>query len=398
MIDKMNLIIIPFNDWRKRIRFGASTRDLHIIEQLAKNEEVGKIIIVNRPITWAEVVLKKTPWKTPGVAIYETNNLRLSQVNEKIYVFDYLSYQLVHQIILGRRWYFDSYGSENYVKSIFKACEILDVQKLNVISFSLYAFLLCESIRRLAPNSRIMFDGWDNFLRFPSFSKHKKDFERGYKTYQKNCDSWITNSDNNKEFYQENFAVKKCYVIRNGVDPDRFQREYTIPCDMKNIQRPIVGFGGKISHLLDVDLLNYLIESNPSYSFVIIGQVLDKDRFNKIVNRPNYHYLGNKHYDEYPAYITNFDVCILPYHIKERAHRGDSIKLYEYLAAKKPVVATNDNGAELLTYCVNIADSREKFSELIQKCVQGSNDIIDIPEEFTWKYKAQQFVEQLLNE
>ena len=164
---------------------------------------------------------------------------------------------------------------------------------------------------------------------------------------------------------------------------------------MKNIKQPIIGFGGKISHLLDEDLVNYLTAENPDLHFVMIGEILDSNKFKKIISRRNFHYLGDKHYDDYPAYIKNFDVCILPYHINEREHGGDSIKLYEYISANKPIVATNGNGAEKLLCWVNIASDYKGFSELIRKCIreQKSQDVLT--GEFTWRYKADQIIDLL---
>lgn len=388
----MNLIVIPFHDWRKYIRFGARTRDLHFIEHFSTNNKIQKVLVINRPITLAEVILRRTPWRTPGTVIYRTSNLNLVQVSEKIYVLDYLSGQIIQNIFFGRRWYFSSYGSDAFVNGVLKACTILNIHDVNVVSFSLYAFLLSRAIRRMQPASRIMFDAWDNLLRFPSFGKLKKDFEKAYQTYQKSCDGWTTNSEKNRDFFQEKLGVRDCFVIRNGVDPHRFQKEYEIPYDMKDIKRPIVGFGGKISHLLNEDLLNYLIAENPDLHFVLIGEILDSNKLKKIIARRNFHYLGDKHYDDYPAYIKNFDVCILPYHIDEREHGGDAIKLYEYISANKPIVATKGNGAEKLLHWVNIAESSEMFSKLIQECVKTSGNVIDIPEEFTWSYKANQII------
>ncbi len=391
----MNLITIPFHDWRKYTRFGARTRDLHFIEHFGKNKRVQKVLVINRPITWAEAVLRRTSWRTPGTAIYRTSNLNLAQVSEKIYVLDYLSNQIMQNILLGRRWYFSSYGIGNFMRGVFKACDVLDMPEYHVMSLSIYAYLLCEEIRGKAPDSRLVFDAWDNWTRFPAFSKYILDIHKAYRTYQTVCQAWITNSDKNKEYFQGNFHVAQSIVIRNGVDPELFQKEYKIPHDMKNIKQPIIGFGGKISHLLDEDLVNYLTAENPDLHFVMIGEILDSNKFKKIISRRNFHYLGDKHYDDYPAYIKNFDVCILPYHINEREHGGDSIKLYEYISANKPIVATNGNGAEKLLCWVNIASDYKGFSELIRKCIreQKSQDVLT--GEFTWRYKADQIIDLL---
>ena len=83
---------------------------------------------------------------------------------------------------------------------------------------------------------------------------------------------------------------------------------------------------------------------NPDFSFVFVGQILDKEVYKKIEKRDNVIFLGDKHYDIYPNYVANFDVCIIPYNINEGQHGGDSIKAYEYLLTRKKVVGTKGNG------------------------------------------------------
>ena len=132
---------------------------------------------------------------------------------------------------------------------------------------------------------------------------------------------------------------------------------------MKNIPKPIVGFGGKITQLIDVDLLNETMILSPSMSFVFVGQKLDKQVFNRIKKLDNFYYLGDKHYDEYPNYVKNFDICIAPYVVEEDSKSGaNSIKVYEYLSTNKKVVGTNSNGLEDLTNHLYIANNAKHFA------------------------------------
>ena len=78
-------------------------------------------------------------------------------------------------------------------------------------------------------------------------------------------------------------------------------------------------------------MLNDVVENTENCSFVLIGQILDRDTFNKLNKKINY--LGDKHYNDYPMYVKSFDVCFIPYVVGEKEHGGDSIKVYEFLAA-----------------------------------------------------------------
>lgn len=55
----MNIIIQPFHDYKKWLAEGFRTRDSHIYESLKEDSRIEKILIINRPVSKAEVMLKK---------------------------------------------------------------------------------------------------------------------------------------------------------------------------------------------------------------------------------------------------------------------------------------------------------------------------------------------------
>jgi len=148
--------------------------------------------------------------------------------------------------------------------------------------------------------------------------------------------------------------------------------------------------------LLDIELLNEITQENPDITFVLIGQVLDWRVFSQIEKRSNFHYLGDKHYRDYPAYVAAFDVCAIPYVVGEGEHGGDSIKFYEYLAANKPVVTTGIEGISGDLGVVHIANSATEFSKAINASLASGPIETNLPERLTWKYKTDHIVSQLL--
>ncbi|CUS76479.1 hypothetical protein JGI14_100112 [Candidatus Kryptonium thompsonii] len=46
---KIDVVIIPYNDFLKGERFGFRARDQHLFLEIAKDERVNKVIIVERP-------------------------------------------------------------------------------------------------------------------------------------------------------------------------------------------------------------------------------------------------------------------------------------------------------------------------------------------------------------
>lgn len=388
---QLDLIVVPFHDWRKVQQEGPRTRDAHLIEHLSLSADINKIVIINRPISPAEMIYRNTSWKTQGHIVEKKRFSQLVKLSEKMYVIDILYENPIPQLVKGKKWFFSAFSGMKFLHEVESYMAALSFQKPFILSFNIFAADFCMKLGM----SRTLFDAWDNFMLFPQYQNMKQMIEKNYKVYSDVSKTWTTNSEKNKQDFIRDFNVKNCMVVRNGVDVEKFKKKYSSPKDLSLIKRPIVGFGGKITHLVDTDLINSVVESNSDKSFVIIGQILDKNKFKEIKPTSNLFYLGDKHYDQYPSYVSNFDVCILPYVVGNKEHGQDSIKIYEYIAAGKPVVTTNVNGISDLVKYVSIADNSSDFSRLIGFGLTESRSPIEIPQQFTWESKVQSIINHI---
>ncbi|MGZ7039146.1 MAG: glycosyltransferase, partial [Thermoanaerobaculia bacterium] len=103
--------------------------------------------------------------------------------------------------------------------------------------------------------------------------------------------------------------------------------------------RPIIGYYGAIAEWFDADLIGDVARARPDYSFVLIGEALNR-RAVALGALPNVALLGEKPYDLMPSYLADFDVCLIPFRITPLTEATDPVKLYEYFSQGKPVVAT----------------------------------------------------------
>ena len=386
----MNILVVPFHDWRKIQDEGFRTRDSHIIEHLTKNKKVTKILIINRPTTRVELLLKNKS-KIHGEIIFKKNNALLYKINESIYVHDFVSHDFIGQIINGRKWFSDKFRDKYFIASVNKSIDFLQMGLFNVLSFNIFASGLVTNLKSLNK----VFDAYDNILKFPTYRGIKSIVRENYLEYSNHIDKWTTNSEINKSYYFSNYDVQNCSVISNGVDIDRFAHTTITPPEIKHIKNPIIGFGGKITHLFNYTLFNYLAKNNPTFIFIIIGQIIDKNTFNKIKIYSNVLYLGDKTYSEYPSYIKSCNVCIIPYNVGEKEHGGDAIKAYEYIAAGKPVVSTKITGIERLKNHIEIVESKEAFSNKIREFVSiKSFKQTKLNIHHTWAFKTNQFLDK----
>jgi glycosyltransferase involved in cell wall biosynthesis len=145
-------------------------------------------------------------------------------------------------------------------------------------------------------------------------------------------------SFNANTFYLPNVAEVDFFArARGGAAPP--------PADLRDVPHPIAGFVGNISaYKLDIDLLCSVAQSKPNWSFVLIGPVGRGDPstdVSRLRSLPNVHLLGERAYAELPRYVGAFDVCLIPFKQNASTRGTLPMKFFEYLAAGKPVVATD---------------------------------------------------------
>jgi UDP-galactopyranose mutase len=169
------------------------------------------------------------------------------------------------------------------------------------------------------------------------------------------------------------------HPIPSSIDQAHFESGLggTDPADQAHIPFPRVGFFGVLDERLDIDLLDGLALEMPDYHFVMIGPVVKIDPAS-LPRHENIHYLGQKSYQELPAYLAHWDVAFLPFAKNDSTRFISPTKIPEYLSANKPVVSTSIRDV-IVPYgemgMVEIADKVDDFSSAIKRMMtQRDND------------------------
>lgn len=147
----------------------------------------------------------------------------------------------------------------------------------------------------------------------------------------------------------------------------------TDPADQASIPHPRLGFFGVIDERMDLALLEGVADARRDWHWVLIGPVVKIDTAS-LPDRPNIHYLGAKTYKELPAYVSGWDVALMPFARNEATRFISPTKTPEYLAAGKPVVSTSIRDV-VRPYgqagLVHIADDVEGF---VRACAAAMDD------------------------
>jgi UDP-galactopyranose mutase len=111
------------------------------------------------------------------------------------------------------------------------------------------------------------------------------------------------------------------------------------PADQAALPHPRLGFYGVVDERMDLELIAKMADAHPEWSIVMVGPVVKIDAAD-LPRRDNIHYLGGKTYAELPAYLSGWDVAMMPFAINESTRFISPTKTPEYLAGGKPVVST----------------------------------------------------------
>lgn len=130
-------------------------------------------------------------------------------------------------------------------------------------------------------------------------------------------------------------------VIGNGVRESWIDRPAgVVPRDLAALPRPWIGFAGAIFTYLDYEILAAVASAFPEASLVLLGAVHDTARAQELARARNVHLLGARPQQEVPEYLAAFDVCLSPFKAGAVRRAVNPLKIYEYLAAGRPVVST----------------------------------------------------------
>jgi glycosyltransferase involved in cell wall biosynthesis len=105
----------------------------------------------------------------------------------------------------------------------------------------------------------------------------------------------------------------------------------------------IVFTGAIVATKLDMGLLVELAKTRPSWSFALVGPIGPGDPstdVSMLAAEPNLHLLGARTYEQLPSVLRGADAGLIPYARNQLTDSIFPMKVYEYLAAGLPVVAT----------------------------------------------------------
>ncbi len=165
--------------------------------------------------------------------------------------------------------------------------------------------------------------------------------------------------------------AQRCALVKNGVNLEHFSQPGPRPLDLPPADTPLIGYLGSLDERLDYDLLAFLAQRLPSCRFALVGRLVSSEAEARLGRLPNVDLLGAKPPAALSSYVAAFDLCLIPF-IKSRLTAGIyPLKINEYLALGKPVVATDFSDLSDFAGLIELAGSPAQFLAAVKQALDA---------------------------
>lgn len=227
--------------------------------------------------------------------------------------------------------------------------------------------------------------------------KHGFDLERNA---VQNADVTIVTSRELRNIWKND--AQEIHIVHNAADIDIFERtlkeKFDKPKEIKEINTKIIGFVGNLDDLrVNYPLMKRIAEVHADKTLLLVGPINNNEVYELGMDKmPNVIFTGSKDIRDLPPYLQHMDVAIIPFLLNTLTKSIYPLKINEYLAAGRAVIATNFS-EDIRTFkeVIHIAESEEQFVNLIDRAINEQTpekiqNCVDVANSNTWEARVNQ--------
>ena len=190
-------------------------------------------------------------------------------------------------------------------------------------------------------------------------------------------------------------------LVPNACEPPEGDPTSTIadvPEELAKLDGPIVGYVGNLSARIDVDLLDHVARSRPTWNIVLIGSAHAGQDVLQLARHPNVMFLGPRRHVDAKHYIAAFDVAIIPHLDNVMTRSMHPLKPFVYCSLGVPVVSTELANLAELQDLITVAGDRAGFVAGIERALARGRQPLDETQLATlrahsWRVRADRVLE-----
>jgi GT2 family glycosyltransferase/glycosyltransferase involved in cell wall biosynthesis len=240
---------------------------------------------------------------------------------------------------------------------------------------------------RMVPNARVVYDCMDHHA---GFENNASAVIRAEHDLLADADLVVVTSS----WLEQEVAprARATALVRNAGDASFFAE---VPADVFRDPdgRQVIGYFGAIAEWFDVELVRKIALAHPDKLVLLIGSDTI-GASGALAGLRNVRFAGEVPYARLPYWLHGFDVALLPFRVIDLTLATNPVKVYEYLAAGKPVVAVDVPEMAQFDGLVRVARDHADFVAGVTAALDAPASAEDIAarrlfaEGQTWSHRA----------
>ncbi|MFV0504440.1 MAG: methyltransferase [Lachnospirales bacterium] len=162
--------------------------------------------------------------------------------------------------------------------------------------------------------------------------------------------------------------------------------------------KAVIGYYGALAEWFDYELLKEVAKARQDWCFVLVGYNYDNTlNTSGILDVKNIIHVPAQPYKELPSFLNAFDIATVPFLINEITLSTSPVKLFEYMAAEKPIMCSKM--PECLKYeSAKIYGNAEEFIKIAENLLslEDNDEYFSILKkealENTWEAKTDEIL------
>lgn len=398
MVDKKtDVVIFTLSRWDSPI----SSPSLALAKEFSKN---NRVFYIDHPYSYKDFfsLFSKSEIQTRKTALIKRQNI-FTEVKGENYQFIAATPPITWPVNFLPKGKVYDYLAQKNDKKIFQTLRTL-IKEYRIKSFifinaydPFFARKFPSDIKPLVK----VYQSMDDISQEPYTEKHGKDLEI---QMIKDYDITLTTSrelERIKSQYSSNV-----YYHPNAADLGLFRKavdeKLERPRELKGITKPIIGYTGQIGSRISFQLLKKIAEYHHDKVICMVGPMGDDEYKQVNLDKiPNVLLIGPKRIDELPGFLQYMDCTIIPFKYTTLTKSIYPLKINEYLAAGKAVIASNfSEDISGFKDVIYLSEKDEDFLENIDRAINENSGIkiqerIAKAQENTWEARVKSFWEIL---
>lgn len=185
--------------------------------------------------------------------------------------------------------------------------------------------------------SDVVYYGWDDWASYAPLGRGRHLVEEAYEAMAAR-DVHVVGVT---RAIVERIGAPRGTVVPNGVAGHELTGDHPVPPWFAALGGPVAFYAGSLEERIDVDSLGALARTLPDLWVVLVGPMLRPDWFAPLSALPNVVIRGVQARPDVLAMARAASVCLVPHRDTTLTRAMSPLKLYEYLGAGSPVVATD---------------------------------------------------------